>query len=139
MMKKIIRSQWIQIVSPLIVALILAFFEYRIFGKQMPVWLVLLILAVLWTFNVYLQRIKKDKNIEHHNALYITKKNDSKKTKFCSTCWGNHHKFIPVKCFDTGEFECPTCGTSDTYDKEKYTNYRISRRNIPKIRSSIWN
>jgi len=63
-------------------------------------------------------------DIERHKGLYITRKSDETKIKYCSRCWDTDHKLIQVDTnYSPGKFKCPNCKTTGVYDKE------LSRRN----------
>ena len=53
--------------------------------------------------------------IERHEATFITKVGDEKKTKFCSRCYDVDHKFVQLNC-DDGSFYCPECHNAGVYD-----------------------
>ena len=78
------------------------------------------------------KRLEIEDDIERSEKLFITRKSDSTKIKYCSHCWDSERKLIQIDCHDSGQFDCPHCKSNSVYDKEKYSSY-ISRRG-PKIR-----
>ena len=65
------------------------------------------------------ERKEIEKNIARHgDALYITLKNDPNNTWFCSACYGNNGKLIPVDKGNPGNIYCPVCKSSSWYDKD---------------------
>lgn len=77
-----------------------------------------------------------EKRIERHSEPYITLKDDSNKTIFCSHCWDYEQKLVQVRCYNSGSFKCTHCENHGIYDTEKHkTNnqeiiaFNIDRRN----------
>ncbi|MCL2414151.1 MAG: hypothetical protein FWC94_02735 [Bacteroidales bacterium] len=66
-------------------------------------------------------------DIERYKLLFVTRKSDATKIKYCSHCWDSGQKLIQVDCFDSGQFTCPHCKTKATYDPQKYTTYNDRR------------
>jgi len=62
-------------------------------------------------------------DIERYDKLFVTRKNDTTKIKYCSHCWDAEHKLIQIDCCDSGYFSCPHCKTKGIYDNEKHSNH----------------
>lgn len=58
--------------------------------------------------------------IERHSEPYVTLKDDSKQTLFCSHCWDYEQKLIQVRCHDSGTFKCTHCENHGIYDSAKH-------------------
>jgi hypothetical protein len=66
------------------------------------------------------QEIAND--IERHESLFVTRKSDEARVKYCSRCWDSEHKLIQVDCYCNGRFRCPHCSSAGVDDKVKYKN-----------------
>jgi len=67
-------------------------------------------------------------DIERYEKIFVTRKSDVVKIKYCAHCWDAERKLIQIDCYDSGRFYCPHCKTEGVYDSEKHSNY-CNRRN----------
>lgn len=78
--------------------------------------------------NTELKKCRDIENrIERHSEPYVTLKDDSEHTIFCSHCWDYEQKLIQVRSYDSGSFRCPHCENHGIYDiaKHQACNQRI--------------
>ena len=87
--------------------------------------------AKLQQENVNLKKeLEIEDDIERYEKLFVTRKSDDTKIKYCSRCWDAERKLIQIDCHDSGNFSCPHCITGGVYDQEKCSNYfRVPQRN----------
>jgi len=50
------------------------------------------------------KRLEIEDDIERSEKLFITRKSDSTKIKYCSHCWDADRKLIQIDSFDSGKF-----------------------------------
>ena len=60
----------------------------------------------------------RQQNIERHNGIYITLKEDDRKIPYCSTCYGKDDKMIQMEDAACGEYQCPVCNMITKLDKD---------------------
>jgi len=76
------------------------------------------------------KELEIEDDIERDEKIFVTRKSDDKKIKYCSHCWDAERKLIQIDCHESGKFDCPHCKTNGIYDREKYSNYT---RRTPKM------
>lgn len=63
------------------------------------------------------KKLDIEDDIERHEELFVTRKSDSMKIKYCAHCWGADGKLIQM---DEYQFRCPHCKINISYDIRKY-------------------
>lgn len=57
------------------------------------------------------RKIYQKNDVERHNGIYITLKDDSQKILYCASCYGKNEKLIQLFMYDSGRnlYRCPVC------------------------------
>lgn len=51
----------------------------------------------------------RQQNIERHDGIYITLKDDDKKIPYCASCYGKDGKLTQMFDFSAQRYQCPVC------------------------------
>jgi hypothetical protein len=95
--------------------------------------------AKLQSENISLKKeLEVEDDIERYENLFVTRKSDDAKIKYCSHCWDAERKLIQVDCYSSGGFRCPHCKTNGVYDREKYSNRFVGSVSSAKRRENFW-
>lgn len=55
------------------------------------------------------RELYQNDNIERHQGIYITLKDDAKKIPYCASCYGKDGKLIQMFDCTNGNYRCPVC------------------------------
>ncbi len=84
--------------------------------------------------NINLKKeLEIEDDIERYEKLFVTRKSDNTKIKYCSHCWDAEHKLIQINVRQSGKFYCHHCKINAIYDQNKYDNYLSSTSKPPSI------